>query len=531
MPINTSVQIMTVNQDSVVRSNGVHCVPEKVLLKSASCLKSLHVSHHSLRRDLLSKDGVNPTEYVYMKDWSRLHGESLADYATRLFTSNVNAHVPHIDNCNCLLRCIIQFVTLRIAHTKNRPLTMKHLVKMESFLEVMMLYVPQNTLQDNFLEMVGLRSTCHAQDDGAGRWKYPQMKKKDIKFHVTRFIESVDAMMMCDDDYFTDDQLLEETVMNGFMIGVMECPSVFALSPYSVSNLVMLLHTLACTVIVVYVLPIEVRRHVNRLVMDFRSQCRFWHSPMKIANELLRPLVRNFLSWLHCNVKSLQQTSDNEGVLYCTNYTLRSMLKCQVYESLQQFLTIFNSIQDGLTDIKLPPTFTYILQQYDKGPGGPEKANHFVNTQILKDLNQECIILNGIRCSVNETMNTLKDLIVTMQTEESFDREADEEMSYLAKCTWNVLHAASRTVCSGDGFLIVSDLFGGEGISILAPSNSFSAPLCIETEGLIFKVIYFYFYIMIAPITMSSSTHLLLALRLLLTELLVDLNCSVVPCV
>ncbi len=428
------------------------------------------------------------TQYSYVKDWYRYRGESLADYAVRLYTSNVDIHVPHIENCNRLLRIIIQFITLRIIHKNNQRLTVRHLMKMKWFLGVMMLCVPEKTLQEDVQEMMGWKDTSCTEEDELGRKVYPQMNK-NIKFHILRFVESIEVMKY-GDNYLADDELLEETVVNGFLSDVMKSPSI-SLSSYSTSNLFLLLHTLASDVLTAHVLPIEVRKRVKRLVMDFRSNCWFWHSPMKAANEFLRPLVKNFLYWLRCNMESLQLACANESVLYCVRYDLRCMLKCQVYESFQHFMDVFQSVKDGLTNIELPSNAIHLLQ-LAKEVGGLEDANHVLSTQILKDLNRDCIMLNGIRLSANEAITALKILIANAQFKEPLiDWDDTEEMLYLSKCTWHVLHAASRTVCSGDSYLIVSDLFGGEGVSVNAPSHLPPTPICIQTQGLMFEVAFF----------------------------------------
>ncbi len=122
-------------------------------------LKDLLVSSGGHReRQFSLQDGVNPlvTQHLYVKDWSRCRGESLADYAVRLYASNVNTRVPHIENCNHLLRHIIQFVTLRLVHKGSQRLTVRHLVKVESFLAGIMLCNPQKTWQEDIQEMMGL---------------------------------------------------------------------------------------------------------------------------------------------------------------------------------------------------------------------------------------------------------------------------------------------------------------------------------------------------------------------------------------
>ncbi len=422
-----------------------------------------------------------------MKDWHRCHGESLADYAVRLYTSNVNIHVPHIESCNRLLRIITQFITLRIVHKNNQRLTVRHLVKMTSFLGVMMLCVPEKIWQEDVQEMMDWKDTSCTVEDELGRKVCPQMNK-DIKFHILRFIESIDTMKY-GDNYFTDDELLEETVVNGFLSDAVKSPC-FRLS-YSTSNLFLLLYTMASDVLTAYVIPIEVRKRVKRLVMDFKSDCWFWHSPMNAVNGFLRPLIKNFLNWLRCNMESLQLACMNESVLYCVKYNLRCMLKCQVYESLQHFMDVFDSVKDDLTNIELPSNAINLLQ-LAKEVGGLGYVNNAVSTQILKDLNRDCIMLNGIRLNVNETITSLENLVANSQFKELLiDWDGTEEMLYLAKCTWHVLHAASRTVCSGDSYLIVSDLFGGEGVSVNAPSHQPPTPICIQTQGLMFEVTFF----------------------------------------
>ncbi len=450
-------------------------------------LKDLLVSSGGHReRQFSLQDGVNPlvTQHLYVKDWSRCRGESLADYAVRLYASNVNTRVPHVENCNHLLRHIIQFVTLRLVHKGSQRLTVRHLVKVESFLAGIMLCNPQKTWQEDIQEMMGLTS----KDEGAGEL-YPQMDK-DIKFHIINFIDSIEAMKYGDGDS-TDDEMLEETVVNGFLTGYMEYPSLSPLS-FSTSNLFLLLHTLASDVLTVHVLPIEVRKRIKQLVMGFRSQCRFWHSPAKAASQFLRPLIKEFVSWLRWDMESLQKASANEAVLYCIDHELRIMLKHQVYESFKQFLSVFYSVkEDGLTNIELPSTALNLLQ-LAKEVGGLKEPNQFVRTQILKDLNRDRVILNGTRRNVNDAINALKDIVASAQSDGHFDNDGNQEMLYLAKCMWHVLHAASRTVCSGDSFLIVSDLFGGEGISVNTPSHYTPTPICIETEGLTFKVSFFF---------------------------------------
>ncbi len=441
-----------------------------------------------------------------MKDWHRRRGESLADYAVRLYTSNANVHVPHIENCNRLLRVVTEFITLRIVHKTKQRLTIRHFMRVESFLGLMMQFVPEKTWQEDIYEMlIGWEDTSYAKDE-LGRKAYPQMDES-IKFYIIRFIESIKSMKY-GDVCFTDDELLEETVVNDVLSHCAKSPYL-TLSSYSASNLVLVLHTLASDVLTAHVLPIKVRRHINQLVSDFRKQCRFWHSPVKDTITFLRPLIRNLLHWLRSNMESLQLACANESVLYCVEYNVRCMLKRQVYESHQNFMDVLHSVKDSLTNIELPSNAIHLLQ-LDKEVHELEDANNFVRTQIIKDLNRDCVMLNGVQTNVNEAMNELKHLITKAQPRKLLtDAAGMDELLYLSKCSWHILHAASRTACSGDSYLIVSDLFGGKGVSVNAPSHIPPIPICIKTRGLLFEVfiiIYFFpFLFMIVPVTRLSS--------------------------
>ena len=156
----------------------------------------------------------------------------------------------------------------------------------------------------------------------------------------------------------------------------------------------------------------------------------------------------DFFQWLHSNRKDLTRLCRAAEVISCIDPKLHAWLKGEEYESPMELVSTYNlKYKEALQSVALP------FQPFDDDDV----------SQAQKDLQREVVHINSKPVPGHQILKTL-----VAETRKFLKEASNKIVDSLVKVA---MVAASRTAAGGDGYFIVEELYGADGLALCPIQN------------------------------------------------------------